>query len=53
MGRFPGPFLVPKIARDKSPANCEPGVRRKNHVGQFRLWRHEFDFRTERNERFM
>src|SRR5437763_4266605 len=53
MRRFAGPFLVPKIARDKLPANGQPGVGRKNHVGQFRLWRGEVDFGTERDEAFM
>src|SRR6266404_7802253 len=33
MRRFAGPFLVPKIARDKLPANGQPGVGRKNHIG--------------------
>src|SRR6266446_2457537 len=39
IGRFAGAFLVTKIARNKLPANGQPGVGRKNHVGQFRLWR--------------
>src|SRR5438105_5440409 len=50
---FASPFLVAKIARDKLPANREPGVCRKNHVGQFRLGRDQFDFRADRDERFM
>src|SRR5438132_10860814 len=49
MRRFAGPFLVPKIARDKLPANGEPGVGRKNHVGQFGPWRDQVDFCTERD----
>src|SRR5437762_2560443 len=50
--RLPGPFLVPKIARNKLPANGEAGIRRENHIGQFRLWRDQFDFGTEGDERF-
>ena len=43
MRRFIGAFFVTKIARDEFFPDCETGVRRKNHVGKFRLRRDQLD----------